>query len=113
MDRGCLGRRHGVVRPVRGEIERWDALEPSARVEVATFDQRLELFRSLNGGWTQSVLVVNGHTQTLHHRSRVLTEALLARHQRVAVMGVFHCPLLQIVGYADIVVGTENQTGAF
>ena len=62
MDRGRVGRRDGVVRQVRVKIERGYAFEPSARVEVAALDQRLELFRSLNRGWTQSVLIVNGHT---------------------------------------------------
>ena len=42
-----------------------------------------------------------------------MSEALLARHERVAVMQVFHLPLLQVVGEADIVVRREQQAGAF
>ena len=42
-----------------------------------------------------------------------MAEALLARHERVAVMEVFHLPLLQVVGEADIVVRREQQAGAF
>ena len=42
-----------------------------------------------------------------------MPEALLARHERVAVVEIFHLPLLQVVGEADIVVRREQQAGAF
>ena len=51
--------------------------------------------------------------ESLHQRTGVLPEALLARHERVAVMEVFHLALLQVAGEADIVVRREQQAGAF
>ena len=42
-----------------------------------------------------------------------MPEALLARHERITVVEVFHLALLQIVGEADIVVRREQQAGAF
>src|SRR4051794_14195047 len=83
-----IGRRDGVMREMRMEVERLYALEPAAGVEVAALDERLKLLRSLDGGWTQSVLIVNGDTEPLHHRARVLAEPLLARHERIAVVRV-------------------------
>ena len=42
-----------------------------------------------------------------------MAEALLARHERVAVMEVFHLALLHVAGEADIVVRRKQQAGAF
>ena len=42
-----------------------------------------------------------------------MAEALLAWHQRVAVMEVFHLALFQITGEADVMVGRQQQAGAF
>ena len=75
--------------------------------------QRLELSGSLDGGRTQPELIVHGHSEPLHQRPRVLAESLLARHELVAVVRVFHGALLEIVREADIVVRTENQARAF
>ena len=51
--------------------------------------------------------------ERLHQRARILAEALLARYERVAVVEVFHLPLLEVAGEADIVVRREQQAGAF
>src|SRR5205814_4667 len=59
---GRIGCRDGVVRQMRMEIERLYAFEPAACIEVAVLHERLQLFGSLDGGWTQSVLIVNWHT---------------------------------------------------
>ncbi len=105
--------RDGVVRQMRMEVEGLHAFEPAASIEVAALDQRLKLSGSLDGGRTQSVLIVNRHTQPLHQRPGVLAEPLLTGHERVAVVRVFHGALLEIVRHADIVVRTENQARAF
>ena len=106
-------RRDGVMRQMRMEVEGLHAFEPAARIEVAVLDQRLKLSGSLDGGRTQSVLIVNRHTQPLHHRPCVLAEPLLTRNQRVAVVRVFHGALFEIVRHAHIVVRAENQARAF
>ena len=41
------------------------------------------------------------------------SEALLAGHQRIAVVVVLHVPDLGIVGHADLVVRAQDQTGPF
>ena len=89
------------------------AFEPAARVEVAVLDERCELSGSLDDGRAQSVPIVDRHAQPLHQRPRVLAEPLLTRHQRVAVVRVFHGALFEIVRHADIVVRAENQARAF
>ena len=49
----------------------------------------------------------------LHQRTGILSEALLARHECVAVMKIFHLPLLEVVGETDIMMRGEQKTCAF
>jgi len=49
--------------------------------------------------------------ESLHQRTGVLPEALLARNECVAVVEVFHLALLEVVGKTDIVVRREQQAG--
>ena len=56
---------------------------------------------------------MNRYVQTLHKRTSVLAEPLLARHERIAVVCVFQGPFLEIVRHAHIVVRAENQAPAF
>src|ERR1700732_235862 len=51
--------------------------------------------------------------ESLHQRTGVLPEALLARHEWVAMVEVFHLALIEVVGETDIVVRREQQAGAF
>ena len=51
-------------------------------------------------------------TKCFHERSRVLTEPLLARYQRVAMVMVLHLALREIVREPDVVVGRQQQAGA-
>ena len=66
--------------------------------------QRRDLVVPFTTRRPQPELVVHRHSERLHQRARVLAEALLARHERVAVMRVLHLALLQVVGEADVVV---------
>ena len=70
-------------------------------------------FVPLTSAGRRSVGIVYRNLKRLHQRAGILSEALLARHERVAVMKVFHLPLLQVIGEADIVVRSEQQTCAF
>ena len=47
-------------------------------------------------GRTKPELIEDRHVESLHQRARVLAEALLARHEFVAVVRVFHLPLLHV-----------------
>ena len=42
-----------------------------------------------------------------------MAESLLAGHELVAVVAIFHLPLLQVAGEADVVVRGEQQAGPF
>ena len=83
------------------------------RVEVAERGQRRDLVGALDDRRAQSPLVVNGNVERLHQRARVLTEPLLAWHQRVAVVLVFDLTLGEVVGEADVVMRGQEQAGAF
>ena len=84
-----------VVRQVRVEVEGGDAIEQAEPVEVADRRRAARSGSSRAGDQrrTQPELVDHRHAEPLHQRARVLAEALLARHQRVAVVGVLHLPL--------------------
>jgi hypothetical protein len=66
----------------------------------------------LSGTWTcfwpESVLILYGHSESLHKRACVLAEALLLGNQRIAVMSVFHIALLQIALGTDIMMWTKH-----
>ena len=95
------------------ETERGDVLEESQLVEVAESRERRDLLRALDQRRTESPGVVHRYLERLHQRASVLPKALLARHEAIAVMEVFHLALLQVVGEADIVMRREQQAGAF
>jgi hypothetical protein len=69
-------------------------------------------FVPLTSRRAESVPIVHRHVERLHQRAGVLAEALLTRHERVAVMEVFHLALLQVVGEVDILVRREQEAGA-
>ena len=51
--------------------------------------------------------------ESRHQRTGILPQALLARHEWVAMVEVFHLALIEVVGETDIVVRREEQAGAF
>ena len=71
-----------------------------------------DLIGSLHDGRPQPELIEYGHFESFHQRARVLAEALLARHELVAVMLVLHLALLHVVGEADIVMRCQDQACA-
>ena len=95
MDRlGVLGGQL-VVRQMRMEIERRDVLEQAQLVDVPKGGQRRDLLGAFDDRRPQTLLVVHRDVERLHQRAGVLAEALLARHERVAVVEVFHLALLR------------------
>ena len=66
-----------------------------------------------NGFWLTPIRSWCLDVESLHQRTGVLPEALLARHECIAVVEVFHLALLEVVGETDIVVRREQQAGAF
>src|SRR6476620_3144599 len=109
---GIIGR-HRIMRQVRVEIERGYAFQPAARVEVAHCIERRDLTGFLDRGRTQAVAVFDGNAETLHQGACVATEPLLARHQLVAMVLVFHLTLVHVRRRADIMMRPDDQTGSF
>src|SRR5258707_1443780 len=100
------------MRKMRMEVEGSDASEPASGVEVSKGVQGSDLICVLDGCRAQSVAILNGHDQPLHHGERIAAEALLSRHERIAVVGVLHCAFLKVGGDADVVMRTEDKTGS-
>src|SRR5215469_2423184 len=75
--------------------------------------ERRDIPRALDARRTQAPLVDNRDIERLEQGTRVLTEALLSRDQRIPMMLVFHLPLLQIIGESDIVVWADYEAGTF
>ena len=95
------------------EVEGRHVLQQAGPVEVAKGGERRDLLRALDDRRPQPALVDDRHAERLHQRTRVLPEALLARHERVAVMEVFHLTLLQVAREPHVVVRREQQTRSF
>ena len=68
------------------KIERRHVLEQAKPVEIVECRERRDLVRARDQRGAQPIGIVHGNAEPLHQRARVLTEALLPRHQRVAVM---------------------------
>ena len=78
------------MRQVLVEIEGRNVREPTMQIEVAHGRQRCNLIGTLDNRWAKSPSVLHRHSEALHERSGVQAEALLARDQWIAVMGVLH-----------------------
>ena len=70
-------------------------------------------FAVLHHGGAKPVAIFDGNAEAFHHGTRVLAEALLPGHERIAVMSVLHGALVQIGGDTDVMVGTDDEAGAF
>ena len=88
-------------------------MEPAAGIQVPHGRQRRDAVCSGDRCGTETVAVLDGHSEPPHQATRVRAEALLAGYQRVAVVSVFHVTLLQIGRSADVVVWPDDQTRAF
>jgi len=103
-----FGRCEFVVGQVRVKVEGGDVVEQSRQVKVPEPGQRCDLLRALDDCWPQPPRVVHGHVERLHQRARVLTEALLARDEPVAVVFVLDLSLAVVVGEADVMMGRQQ-----
>ena len=102
-----------IVRQVWMEIECRDVFEQTQLVNVRKGRKRRDLVRAFDERWPETPQVMHWDVESLHQRAGVLPEALLARHEWVAMVEVFHLALLEVVGETDIVVRREQQAGAF
>src|SRR5258706_6387552 len=88
----CVGifRRQRIVRQVLVKIEGWHVCEPTVPVEITHGSQRRDLVGALDDCWTKAEAILYRHPEAFHERSGVEAETLLARDQRIAMMGILH-----------------------
>ena len=60
----------------------------------------------------KSELIDYRHPQCFHHRSRVLSEALLARDERIPMVRVFQLALLQIFCKSHIMMRPQQKASS-
>ena len=95
------------------EIKRRDVFEKTQFVNVPKGRKRRDLLRAFDERWPETPQIMHRDVESLHQRTGILPEALLARHKCVAMVEVFHLALLEVVGEADIMVRREQQACAF
>ena len=83
-------RRHGIVRQMHVKDEGAHAVEPAATIQVAVDRKRDRFGRSGKRCRPQPPLVMDGNAEPAHQRPGIFAESLLARHQRIAMVKVFH-----------------------
>ena len=97
---------------MRVEVEGRDVLQEAKAVEVVEGRQRSNFGCAFHQRGPKAVGVVYRNAKPLHQRARVLPKPLLARHERVAVVQIFHLALLHVIGEADVMMRREQETGA-
>ena len=92
------------------KVESIHAGEPAAAVRVAVDGQWQRAPAVWHQRRPQAIAVLDRKPEAAYHPARIGAETLLARHQWVAVMGIFHGAHFQIVpGVAWISPGGEQQ----
>ena len=81
-----------------------NVLQQTQLVQVLDNRQWRDLPGAFDDSRTQSVLIQHRDFERLHQRTGILTEALLAWYEGVAMVGVFHLALLHVAGEADVVM---------
>src|SRR5713101_5231757 len=82
-------------------------------VQIFIDRKRRDLFCASYNRGPKSELIHDRHSECLHHRTRVLSETLLAGDQRIPMMCVLHLPLLQIFCKSHVVMGANQKTSSF
>ena len=109
---GLRASRQFVVRQMRVEVEGRDVLQEAKAVKVVEGRERSNFVRAFHERGPKAVCVMHRNAKTLHQRARVLPKPLLARHERVAVVQIFHLALLHVTGEADVMMGCQQEAGA-
>ena len=104
--------RHFVMRQMRVEVERRNVPQKAEAVEIVVRREWSNFVCAFHERGPKAVGVVHRNAKPLHQRARVLPEPLLTRHERVAVMQIFHLSLLHVAGEADIMMGCKEEAGA-
>src|SRR5215470_17430494 len=95
------------------KVERADAIQELKLIQVFVDCEWNDLPCLFDERRTKTILIHNRHSQSLHHRTRVLSEALLARDECIPMVQIFLLPLLQVICKSHIMVRTQQQACAF
>ena len=109
MDSFAVLLRQRIVRQVRMKIEGGDIRQEARLIEVPEGREGRDFVRAFDQRRPKSEVIDDGNVERLHQRARVLSKPLLARHERVAMVQVFHLALLHVVGEADIVMRPSSR----
>src|SRR5580704_7683579 len=109
---GVRASRQFILRQMRVEVEGRDILQEAKAVVVVEGRERSNFVCAFHEGRPKAVRVVYGNAKPLHQRARVLSKTLLARHERIAVVEIFHLALLHVTGEADVMMGRKQETSA-
>src|SRR5687768_11210542 len=83
-----------VMRQMWMKVECGHIVKQSELVEISEGSQRRDVARAFGQCGPQTPTVPDRNLERLQQRTRVRTESLLARHQGITMMLVFHLPLL-------------------
>jgi hypothetical protein len=83
-----------IVRQVWMKIECGDVCEEAELVKIPKRRKRGNLIRVFGACRTKSPLIMYRHVEPFHQRAGVLPEALLAGHETISMVAVFHLALL-------------------
>src|SRR5580693_3459220 len=97
---------------MRMEVEGRDVLQEAKAVDVVEGRERSNFVCAFHKRGPKAVGVVYGNAKPLHQRARVLPKPLLARHERIAMVQIFHLALLHVAGEANIMMRRKQETGA-
>src|SRR6478735_1036384 len=95
------------------EVERLHAFQPSLCRDVARDRQRHHRPRPRNDGGAEREPVLDGDAQPFEKRQSVPSEALLAGHESIAMVGVLRATDVRIVRPLDVMMWSDDQAGAF
>ncbi len=95
------------------KIKCGNPVEEAKLIQVFVDCERRNLFCAFDEGRAKSELIHHRHPKCFHHRTRVLSEALLARDERIPVVRIFQLALLQIFCKSHIVMGPKQKASSF
>src|SRR5262249_10504159 len=78
----------GVMRKVGMKVECADAIKEAELIQIFIDGERDDLPRAFHERRSQSELIHNRNPQSLHHRTRILSEALLSGNERIPMMQI-------------------------
>ena len=95
------------------EVEGSDSIEQANFVQILVNRQWHNLRTAFDDRRAETELIHHWNSECGHYGTGVLSEALLAWNERIAVVSVFHLPLLHVRSKSDVMMWPEQQTCPF